>query len=226
MKAKASVIAQKLLNLYRQEHVIIGGWAAVNPVFVNEAEPDVIEELRALPTGKMLIAHIENLRSGKTPMDGIERDLLPYGGMMAQSELTVPLTNNQITDLEYALNNFTPDQDGLNRIQNLPIVQKFGDQWIQAIRAALVTRPDLTAKWDTVAQTYQAYNLWNTASEMVNEPISERSRAQLQADMPEYETYLPMFGDAGVELLTKLRTFISTREPVDTDNAPDAPQSI
>jgi len=226
MKAKASVIAQKLLNLYRQEHVIIGGWAAVNPVFVNEAEPDVIAELRTLPTGKMLIAHIENLRSGKTSMDSIDRDLLPYGGMMAQSELTVPLTNTQITDLEYALNNFTPDQDGLNRIQNLPIVQKFGDQWIQAIRAALVTRPDLTSKWDTVAQTYQAYNLWNTASEMVNEPISERSRAQLQADMPEYETYLPMFGDAGVELLTKLRTFISTREPVDTDNAPDAPQSI
>lgn len=226
MKAKASVVAQKLLNLYRQEHVIIGGWAAVNPVFVNEAEPDVIEELRMLPTGKMLIEHIENLRSGKTSMDSIERDLLPYGGMMAQSELTVQLTGTQISDLEYALNNFTPDQDGLNRIQNLPIVQKFGDQWIQAIRAALVTRPDLTAKWDTVAQTYQAYNLWNTASEMVNEPISERSRAQLQADMPEYETYLPMFGDAGVELLTKLRTFISTREPVDTDNAPDAPQSI
>ncbi len=226
MKAKASVIAQKLLNLYRQEHVIIGGWAAVNPVFVNEAEPDVIEELRALPTGKMLIEHIENLRSGKTSMDSIERDLLPYGGMMAQSELTVPLTRTQITDLEYALNNFTPDQDGLNRIQNLPVVQKFGDQWIQAIRAALATRPDLTAKWDTVAQTYRAYNLWNTASEMVNEPISERSRAQLQADMPEYETYLPMFGDAGIELLTKLRAFISTREPVDTDNAPDAPQSI
>lgn len=226
MKAKASTIAQKLLNLYRQEHVIIGGWAAVNPVFVNEAEPDVIEELRTLPTGRMLIAHIENLRSGKTSMDSIERDLMPYGGLMNQSELTVSLTNNQIADLEYALNNFTPDQEGLDRIQDLDIVKKFGDQWIQAIRAALVTRPDLTKKWDTVAQTYQAYHLWNIASQMVNEPISERARAQLQADMPEYETYLPMFGNPGTELLAKLRTFISTREPIDTDNAPDAPQSI
>lgn len=226
MKAKASTIAQKLLNLYRQEHVIIGGWAAVNPVFVNEAEPDVIEELRTLPTGRMLIAHIENLRSGKTSMDSIERDLMPYGGLMNQSELTVSLTNNQIADLEYALNNFTPDQDGLDRIQDLDVVKKFGDQWIQSIRAALVTRPDLAKKWDTVTQTYQAYHLWNIASQMVNEPISERARAQLQADMPEYETYLPMFGNPGTELLTKLRTFISTREPIDTDNAPDAPQSI
>lgn len=226
MKAKASTIAQKLLNLYRQEHVIIGGWAAVNPIFVDEAEPDVIEELRTLPTGKMLIQHIENLRSGKTSMDSIDRDLMPYGGLMNQSELTVSLTSNQITDLEHALNNFTPDQDGLDRIQDLPIVKKFGDQWIPAIRAALVTHPDLTQKWDTVAQTYQAYHLWNIASQMVNEPVSERARAQLQADMPEFETYLPMFGDAGVQLLSKLRAFISTREPIDTDNAPDAPQSI
>lgn len=226
MKAKASVVAQKLLNLYRQEHVIIGGWAAVNPIFVNESNADVIAELGTLPTGKMLIQHIENLRSGKTSMDSIDRDLLPYGGLMAQSELTVPLTDTQISDLEYALNNFTPDQDGLDRIQNMPIVQKFGDQWIPAIRAALVARPNLVEKWDMVTQTYQAYHLWNAASTLVNEPISERARAQLQADMPEYETYLPMFGDAGIQLLTKLRAFISTREPVDTDNAPDAPQSI
>ena len=82
MKEKASVVAQKLLNLYRQEHVIFGGWAAVNQVFVDEATPDVLRELRDLPTGKNLIRHIENLRSGKTPMDSIERELLPYGGMM------------------------------------------------------------------------------------------------------------------------------------------------
>lgn len=226
MKAKASVVAQKLLNLYRQEHVIIGGWSAVNPVFVNDATPDVIAELHTLPTGGMLVRHIENLRSGKTSMDSIDRDLLPYGGLMNQSELTVPLTESQIADLEHELNNFTPDQDGLNRIQNLAVVKKFGDQWIPVIRASLKARPDLSEKWDTVVQTYQAYSLWNTASEMVNQPISERARAQIQADMPEYETFLPMFGDAGVELLTKLRTFISTREPVDTDNAPDAPQSI
>lgn len=61
---------------------------------------------------------------------------------------------------------------------------------------------------------------------MLNQPLSERAHAQLQADMPEYETYLPMFGDAGEELLHKLRAFISVREPISSDNAPDAPTSI
>lgn len=226
MKAKANIIAQRLLNLYRQEHVIIGGWAAVNPVFVNEATPNVIEELRTMPTGTALIQHIENLRSGQTSMDSIDRNLLPYGGLMSQSILTEPLTKSELDTLADAMNHFTPDQDSLDRIQNLAVVKKFGDEWLTSIRAALVGHPDLTEKWNTVAQTYQAYNLWNIASTMVNEPISERSRAQLQADMPEYETYLPMFGDEGVKLLSKLRAFISTREPIDTDNAPDAPQSI
>ena len=45
MKPKASVVAQKLLNLYRQAHVIIGGWSALNPIFVEEATPDVLSSL-------------------------------------------------------------------------------------------------------------------------------------------------------------------------------------
>ena len=104
MNVKASTTAQKLLNLYRQEHVIFGGWAAVNQVFVDEATPDVLHELRELPTGKNLIKHIENLRSGKTPMDSIERELLPYGGMMAETVATVPLTKSEWAELESGKN--------------------------------------------------------------------------------------------------------------------------
>ena len=213
MNAKASTTAQKLLNLYRQEHVIFGGWAAVNQVFVNEATPDVLHELRELPTGKNLIKHIENLRSGKTPMDSIERELLPYGGMMAETVATVPLTKSEWAELESGINSFTTDQDGLEKIQQLDVIKKFGDQWMVAIRAALSERPELLEKWALVTKTYRAYYLWKVASDMLNQPLSERARAQLQADMPEYETYLPMFGDAGVELLEKLRSFISTMTP-------------
>lgn len=226
MKTTASVVAQKLLNLYRQEHVIFGGWAAVNRVFVDEADLDVIRELRALPTGKMLIQHIENLRSGKTPMDSIERELLPYGGQMAQIVPQIQLTNDEWSELQNGIDNFTPDNDGLTRIQNLPVIKKFGDEWPVAIRAALAVHPELMDKWNVITKTYRAYYLWHVASDMLNEPLSERARAQLQADMPEYETYLPMFGESGDELLHKLRTFISTREPVESDNAPDAPTSI
>lgn len=226
MKTKASTVAQKLLNLYRQEHVIFGGWAAVNQVFVAEADNDVMHELRALPTGKMLIQHIENLRSGKTPMDSIERELLPYGGTMDRSVETISLTPTEMSELESGINAFTPDDDGLERIQNLSVVKRFGNEWTVAIRAALATRPDLLQKWAVITKTYRAYYLWHVATDMLNQPLSERAHAKLQADMPEYETYLPMFGDAGEELLHKLRAFISVREPISSDNAPDAPTSI
>ncbi len=221
MRAKAAIIAQRLLNLYRQEHVIFGGWATVNPIFVADADPDVIDELRNMPTGKMLIQHIENLRNGTTPMDGIERDLLPYGGMMDQTVATIPLTDAEWAELESGINNFTPDEAGLDALEHLNVIKKFGDQWLVAIRAALSSRPELLEKWSIIAQTYRAYFLWKVASDMVNQPLTERARAQLQADMPEYETYLPMFGDAGIELLKQLRTFVSSIKHPDNDDDDD-----
>ena len=209
MKAKIKTTAQRLLNLYRQEHVIVGGWATVNPVFVNEATDDVIAELRDMPAGKTLVQHIENLRSGKTPMDSIERELLPYGGMMADAMPSITLTDDEWRELKNAIEQFTPDQSGLDKLMSMPVVRKFGEEWQIAIRSVLGRQPQLLPKWDIVKQTYDAYRLWNTANEIVANPLSERSRAQVQADMPEYETYLPKFGVQGIELLEKLRTVIS-----------------
>jgi hypothetical protein len=216
MKPKASVVAQKLLNLYRQAHVIIGGWSVLNPIFVDEATPDVIDALDDLPTGRFLAQHIANLKSGKTPMDSIERELLPYGGMMAESATTVQIKTSDWNDLISAINAFTPDQDGLDKIINLDIVKSFGAEWLNTIRAALAAKhPELLQQWAIINQTYNAYNRWNLANELLNQPINERARAQIQADMFEYETYLPMFGDAGMELLGKLRNFISSVKHTD-----------
>lgn len=210
MKAKIKTTAQRLLNLYRQEHVIVGGWATVNPVFVDEATDDVIAELRDMPAGKTLVQHIDNLRSGKTPMDSIERELLPYGGMMNDAIPSITLTNNEWQELQNAIERFTPDQPGLDQLISMPVVRKFGEEWQIAIRSILGKHPHLLPKWDIIKQTYDAYRLWNTANEIVATPLSERSRAQVQADMPEYETYLPKFGVQGIELLEKLRTVISS----------------
>lgn len=211
MKQKASVIAQKLLNLYRQAHVIIGGWGALNPIFVEEATPDVITELSEMPTGKMLVKHIENLKSGKTPMDSIERDLLPYGGMMAESPIEVNMSESDWQKIESAILNFTPDQDGLDKIQSIPVIKSFGQEWLQNIHV-IVTRkhPEIMDKWTIVEQTYNAFMRWNTANDLLSNIMTERSRAQLQADLPEYETYLPMFGEEGTKLLEKLRASISS----------------
>ena len=211
MKQKASVVAQKLLNLYRQAHVIIGGMAALNPIFIEEATPDVLTELAELPTGKMLAKHIENLKSGKTPMDSIERDLLPYGGMMVETAIETAISESDWKKLESEILNFTPDQDGLKRIEALPIIKSFGQEWLPKVRS-FITRHhhDLLPQWMVIDKTYNAFMRWNTANELLSNIITERSRAELQADLPEYETYLPMFGEEGIKLLEKLRLSISS----------------
>ncbi len=217
MKPKANLIAQKLVNLYRQEHVILGGWAVLNPMFVDEATDDVLAEMAELPTGKMLVQHIQNLRSGKTPMDSIDRNLLPYGGLMAESAITTPLSDKQWSELEKALTNFTPTQQGLMDLQKLDVVKKFGDEWLIGIKAVLSNHQDLLEKWKIVTQTYRAYHLWDMASQIIQKPLTERTRAQIQADMPEYETFLPMFDEAGRQLLAKLRTFMKDTKHPESD---------
>ena len=198
MQQQAHTIAQRLLNLYRQAHVIDGGWATVNAVFIAESnDASVISELENMPTGKKLVAHINNLRSGKTPMDSIDKDLLPYGGLMSGQTTNVSLTDDEINQLKTILSEFKPTTEYLNTIKQLPFVQRFGNDWIDDIKSAIAFDRDMLSKWNNVAQ-------------LLSETLTERNRAQIQADMPEFETYLPMFGDSGKEMLSKLRTFMSS----------------
>ena len=211
MPQQAHIIAQRLLNLYRQEHVIDGGWAAVNKVFIQESnDPKVISELELLPTGGRLVAHINNLRSGKTPMDSIDKDLLPYGGMMSGQFAVFTLSDEEKAELKYALDNFQPTPESLEQLKNMPVVQKFGNDWIEGIKSAIASDQDMTTKWQSVIKTDKAYRIWDSANQLLNETLTERNRAQIQADMPEYETYLPMFGEQGESVLLKLRTFMSS----------------
>ncbi len=212
MPQQAHIIAQRLLNLYRQEHVIEGGWVAVNKVFLAESnDAQVISELENMPTGKKLVAHINNLRNKKTPMNTIDKDLLPYGGLMTGVETSFSLTDAEFNELKNALDKFQPTLESLNALKNMPMIHKFGNDWAQDIKAAIVSKPDMLAKWAVVIQTDKAYRIWNSARELLSETLTERNRAQIQADMPEYETFLPMFGDSGKEMLKRLRTFMSSQ---------------
>jgi len=211
MKQKPSITAQKLLNLYRQQHVIFGGWKTVNQIFINEADSNVMLEIKELPTGRLLAHHIENLRSGKTPMDSVDPELMPYGGLMSESSMTsIHLSDSELSELKNYLYEFVPDEDGLSKITSLNVVKRFGDEWQTAIRSALSSDDQMLNKWNIVIKTARAYYLWKIANDMLATPISERSRALIQADLPEFETYMPMFGDAGKELLAKLRVFVSS----------------
>ncbi|HNY25442.1 MAG TPA: hypothetical protein PKJ33_02760 [Alphaproteobacteria bacterium] len=210
MKLKANIVAQKLLNLYRQQHVIFGGWKSVNQIFVKEATPDVISEIKMLPNGRLLAQHIENLRSGKTPTDSIAPELLPYGGSIAESSVaSTSLSETEIAELEDALADFIPNNDGLLKIQSLGAVKKFGNSWQVGIRSAISGNQNLLGKWNDVVKTDRAHYLWKLANDILAAPISERARAQVQAELPDYETYLPMFGDTGKEILSKLRIFVT-----------------
>lgn len=222
MKAKASVVAQKLLNLYRQAHVIEGGWAAVNHVFVSEASQDVLSELQDLPTGKMLIKHISNLRDGTTPPDSIARELLPYGGMMAHTMETVSLTQDEINEITSAIDSFSPDETGLTTFIQTPSIRQFGSGWPTVLRNLFSNDSGVSQKLDNIINIWNARNMWATANNIINQPINDRIRAQLQVDMPEYETYLPRFGDAGQDLLKRLRELISSSQK--TDDMPSIPQ--
>ncbi|MBR5904097.1 MAG: hypothetical protein IKZ49_01020 [Alphaproteobacteria bacterium] len=211
MQQQAHIIAQRLLNLYRQAHVISGGWAVVNRALLEESnDAQVIAELSNLPTGNKLIAHINNLRNGKTPMDSIDNDLLPYGGMMVGLDVNISISKNEIDQLKQLLISFEPTPEKLEEIKQLPFVKNFGSDWENDIKSALVDDTTALEKWDMVIRTNKAYQMWDSAKQLLSENLTERNRAQIQADMPEFETYLPMFGDQGQDMLKKLRTFMSS----------------
>jgi hypothetical protein len=211
MQEQPHTVAQRLLNLYRQAHVINGGWAAVNKVLIAESDDEqVVEALEKLPTGKRLMDHIKSLREGKTPMDTIDDDFLPYGGLLARQDNKISLDKSEMDELKNALDNLKITPEGLKKIKQLPFVRKFGNNWAEDIKSAISGDDSLLAKWDNVVRAEKAYQMWDSAKQLISETLTERNRAQIQADMPEFETYLPMFGEAGNEVLKKLRTFISS----------------
>lgn len=211
MQQQAHIIAQRLLNLYRQAHVISGGWAVVNKALLEESNDEqVMAELKNLPTGNKLIAHINNLRNGTTPMDSIGKDLLPYGGMMVGLDVNVSISKTEIDQLKQLLVSFEPSPEKLEQIKQLPFVKNFGTDWEDDIKSALLDDAQALEKWDMVVRTNKAYKMWDSAKQLLSENLTERNRAQIQADMPEFETYLPMFGDQGEDMLKKLRTFMSS----------------
>lgn len=210
MRERNSIVAQRLLNLCRNAHVIEGGWAAVNRVLMDEADDAVIEAGLKLPNGWRMAKHIQNLRSGKTPMDTIERELIPYGGAMEVAVMAAKISGEDFEELKAALMDFQPTQEDLDKIKSLTFVKSFGENWLSGVRGALVNMSELSEKWQQVYQAARAYELWNRAHAIMTPPVSERAQAEVQAELSEYETYLPMFGDDGKKLLSRLRAFVSS----------------
>ncbi|MDR1071398.1 MAG: hypothetical protein LBL21_02015 [Rickettsiales bacterium] len=205
MKTRTALTAQKLMNLYRSAFAIDGGWRAVNSILAAESDDAVVLEIEKLPCGKNLSKHISNLKRGLTKPDAIDAELLPYNGMMQPR-------SDDVDDADFGalvseLENFQPDAEHLAKIKNLAVVRQFGDRWQAGVRAIL--RDDsLIEIWRGVVQSARALALWGRAAEILSSSPSDLLRAEVQADMPEYETYLPMFGKDGLDALSRLRQFI------------------
>lgn len=211
MKSETLTIAQRLINLYRQQHVIIGGWKAVNPIFLQEANEEVLSLLEDLPTGSLLVKHIRNLQKGITKIDSIAHELLPYGGAMEKKTKTNILSNKELEELYDALSEFTPDEEGLSLIKNLSSVKSFGKYWREEIKNSL-SDSEFINIWNNVLKTDKAYTLWDNAREILSQEdnINEINKAKIQAELPEFETYLPLFGEDGIKLIEKLRLLVSS----------------
>jgi len=207
VKTKAATVAQKLMNLYRSAFAIDGTWSAVNPVFVTEADAAVLGEIEKLPCGKFLTEHISNLRNGRTNMNSIEPELLPYDGLLDNPGMT-KADDGELRALARAMSDFQPDREHLDAIKALPIVRRFGDAWAAGVKSALRDAAEI-AMWNNVIRADTALRLWTRAAEILSAEQSERIRAEIQADLPEYETYLPLFGDDGAALLSRLRKLLT-----------------
>jgi hypothetical protein len=205
MKTHSARTAQKLMNLYRSAFAIEGGWRAVNEVLAAEADDSVLAEISKLPCGQGLAQHIFDLKNGRVDKGSIDPELLPYGGAMQPPARKV--SGADYDALKSALTNFVPDAAHIDQIRQLAAVRQFGDKWRAGV-GSILDDDSLAAVWRNVLQSESALRLWGRAAEILASSPSDLLRAEVQADMPEYETYLPMFGGEGLDILSRLRQFI------------------
>jgi hypothetical protein len=126
---------------------------------------------------------------------------------MMQPSASGEISESDYAALKSALENFIPDAAHIDGIRQLAAVKQFGDNWRTGVRGMLGD-DSLAVIWRNVLQTESALRLWGRASEILSSSPSDMLRAEVQADMPEYETYLPMFGGDGQDILARLRQFV------------------
>ncbi|MCT4552254.1 MAG: hypothetical protein N4A44_01160 [Alphaproteobacteria bacterium] len=70
--------AYRLINLYRQFHILEGGPKMLNDMF-KKVSAEVVERVKHLPGGARLNAHIIMLQNDELQDDEIKKHLLPFG---------------------------------------------------------------------------------------------------------------------------------------------------
>ncbi len=168
-KREIDDIAWRMLNIFRNFHVIDGGIEATNKYFVT-ADDDVVESIKELPSGKKLAEHIVNLKSGKTKMNSISEYLLPFGEDVF---LDLPGGKPDIYDKEIK------GKEGAPKAQDADVQAVFADY----------KKTELPKNADKILPAEKVADIAETPVENVSEPVEITPKTPApKIDIPEFST--------------------------------------
>jgi len=200
--------AQYLLNLFRQNHVFADKLESLNKKFLT-ASAEALEALKHLPTGTILLRHIDLLKTKKVPLHKIAKDcvlfpeLTPPENTVILSEEkkeTSPVNKSSGEEtILRALDSFRPDNAHLNTFK-----QDLGINWKTRLMD-FVSKNKLNASqqqaYETVLGFSDAIDAWHKAESVLQEDNQVKARSILS----NLETVLPQFGSAGQDLLMRVK---------------------
>lgn len=200
--------ARYLLNLFRQNHIFAGSLESLNKKFLT-ASPETVDDLKKLPTGAILVRHIDLLKTKKVPLTKIAREcvlfpeLTPPENIMILPEgkkesLPANKSSGEETILR-ALDSFRPDNAHLNTFK-----QDLGVNWKTRLMD-FVSKNKLNSSqqqaYETVLGFSDAIDSWHKAEDILQEDNQVKARSILA----NLEAVLPQFGVAGQDLLTRVK---------------------
>lgn len=232
-RERAKAVARRYINIFHQLHVIDAPLATLNAEFA--ALPrDVVMLLPEMMGGVKLHQHIQNLKTGQTPMDKVDPDLLPFGREVFDDvKLYTQYTSYDKASYVPAppsvadgpgarkakdgggeaqiwsmLRSYTNTPESLEAFKKLPAVASLGPKWRDELKSRIATsnQPD----WEHLAQAFDNLVQFDDAVEawgavsMFVRNPSPEARTKIAPKVDTYKKNLDMFGDAGEALAAKL----------------------
>ncbi|MHA1550098.1 MAG: hypothetical protein ACTSXV_01430 [Alphaproteobacteria bacterium] len=200
---------QNMLALFRQIHVLEGGVETFNKALLSIPE-DEIFSLREKPSGEKLFQHFKSLQSGEVKKNQIVKKFLPFEELLPQKgviDKEISLKKNPVNSVEKKEKNsileelmaFSPDEAHLNRFQ-----KDFGDSWKKQLEKVVQKEnsKEIHIQYDVVLDFSDALDAWHLGETILAEDNQVKARAQIK----NIESFLQKFGDAGEEMIRKIKT--------------------
>ena len=232
-REKALTIGKRYLNIFRQLHVITAGIETLNKDFLSLPD-DVVKILPELAGGLKFYQHIQNLKSGATPINKIEAELFKQytdftapssgvshsftdssyqGSPVEKSEPTINSTSDDYGNLFEMLRSFQPTPQNLNDFKSSETIKDLGPNWKVEIQRILSNSgasdtAKLKKNFENLCIFDTALDIWEECVALVKNP-RKKSREEIQSNLSNYQKYLNMFGKGGQDLYEKVKALVS-----------------